>query len=63
MRLGWSLIAFSTCTAAVAGQDRLSGTWQGYWSRAGDTMAVTMIIHRDSTAGPTLPHSTPIACG
>jgi dipeptidyl aminopeptidase/acylaminoacyl peptidase len=33
---------------AAAGQDRLSGTWEGYWSRAGDTMAVTMIVRRDS---------------
>ncbi|MGE5802907.1 MAG: alpha/beta hydrolase family protein [Gemmatimonadota bacterium] len=24
------------------------GTWQGYWARAGDTMAVTLHIHRDS---------------
>ena len=48
----WCLFAFSTATTAVAGQDRLSGTWQGYWSRAGDTMAVTMIIHRDSMAVP-----------
>lgn len=52
MRLRWCLFACSTATTAVAGQDRLSGTWQGYWSRAGDTMAVTMLIHRDSTAAP-----------
>ena len=25
------------------------GTWQGYWARAGDTMAVTLHLHRDST--------------
>ena len=52
MHLRWSLLALFTCTTPVAGQDRLRGTWQGYWSRAGDTMAVTMIVHRDSMTGP-----------
>jgi len=50
MHLLSTLFAVSTYTTAVAGQDRLSGTWQGYWSRAGDTMAVTMIVRHDSTA-------------
>jgi pimeloyl-ACP methyl ester carboxylesterase len=52
MHLRWSLFALFTGTTPVAGQDRLSGTWLGYWSRAGDTMAVTMIVHRDSMTGP-----------
>ncbi len=43
------LFALSISTTAVAGQDLLSGTWQGYWSRAGDTMPVTMIVSHDST--------------
>jgi len=42
------LSALSICTTAVAGQDLLSGTWQGYWSRAGDTMPVTMIVGHGS---------------
>lgn len=45
------VLALSTCTTAVAAQDRLDGTWQGYWTRAGDTMAVTMVVQRDSAAG------------
>lgn len=34
--------------ASLAAQDRLTGTWQGYWARAGDTMAVAMHVRRDS---------------
>ena len=45
------VLALSTCATAVAAQDRLDGTWQGWWTRAGDTMAVTMVVRRDSTAG------------
>lgn len=52
MHLRWSLFTLFTCTTPVAGQDPLRGTWQGYWSRAGDTMAVTMIVRRDSMTGP-----------
>ena len=29
-------------------QDRLTGYWKGYWTRAGDTMLVTMNVARDS---------------
>jgi uncharacterized protein (DUF885 family)/alpha-beta hydrolase superfamily lysophospholipase len=31
--------------------DSLRGTWRGYWSRAGDTMLVSMKVRRDSGAG------------
>lgn len=51
MRVLNTLFALSICAAAAAGQDRLSGTWQGYWARAGDTMAVNMSVRFDSTAG------------
>lgn len=34
---------------SLAGQARVAGTWHGYWTRAGDTMAVTLHIQRDST--------------
>jgi len=37
-------------STALPAQARLSGTWQGYWTRAGDTMAVTMIVGQDSAA-------------
>jgi pimeloyl-ACP methyl ester carboxylesterase len=46
--MGWLLFGRTT---TVAAQDRLGGTWQGYWTRAGDTMAVTMIVRHDSAAG------------
>lgn len=32
-------------------QDRLSGNWKGYWSRAGDSMLVTMKVERDTSSG------------
>lgn len=50
-RLLHQLFALCACATTVAAQDRLSGTWQGYWTRAGDTMAVTMVVRQDSTAG------------
>jgi alpha-beta hydrolase superfamily lysophospholipase len=37
--------------AARQRPDSLTGTWRGYWSRAGDTMPVSMTVRRDSTAG------------
>jgi dienelactone hydrolase len=37
--------------STVLGQaPNLSGTWKGYWTRAGDTMPITMVVRRD-TAG------------
>lgn len=45
------LVALCACATGVAAQGRLDGTWQGYWTRAGDTMAVTLVVQRDSTAG------------
>jgi pimeloyl-ACP methyl ester carboxylesterase len=39
-------------SAALADtQEPLVGTWQGYWSRAGDTLAVTMHVRSDSLPG------------
>jgi alpha-beta hydrolase superfamily lysophospholipase len=39
-------------SAALADtQEPLVGTWQGYWSRAGDTLAVTMHVRFDSLPG------------
>lgn len=42
-------LLLSVGMAPLAAQQRLPGTWQGYWTRAGDTMAVTMIVRQDST--------------
>lgn len=36
-------------TNPAAGQSP-AGTWRGYWTRAGDTLPVTLVLHRD-TAG------------
>ncbi|HEY0670813.1 MAG TPA: alpha/beta fold hydrolase [Longimicrobiales bacterium] len=32
-----------------AAQDRFSGNWKGHWSRAGDSLPITMKVLRDST--------------
>ena len=45
-RMAALLLCF-LCPAAALGQDRLAGTWQGSWSRAGDALPVTMIVQRD----------------
>ena len=44
------LIALFTATPVFA-QDRLSGDWRGYWTQAGDTMAVTMHMNREPSTG------------
>jgi uncharacterized protein len=36
----------SVCLAQSAD---LTGAWKGYWTRAGDTLPVTMLVRRDST--------------
>lgn len=43
------LLCASLPGAAWSQQTQLAGTWAGYWTRAGDTLPVTMIVHRDST--------------
>ena len=45
------LCALFACPSLLAAQDALSGTWQGYWTRAGDTMAVTMSVRRHPANG------------
>jgi len=42
------LLLLSISAANLAAQSRLAGTWTGYWTRANDTMAVTMRV-RDSS--------------
>jgi dipeptidyl aminopeptidase/acylaminoacyl peptidase len=49
MRLAAALLALSTITTGAAAQDPLAGRWQGHWYRAGDSMAVTLHVQRDST--------------
>jgi dipeptidyl aminopeptidase/acylaminoacyl peptidase len=50
MRLPCVLVMVCLAGAARA-QERLSGSWQGYWTRAGDTMPVSMRIEHDSSTG------------
>ena len=45
-----ALLILSLVSAPAHAQERLSGSWRGYWSRAGDSMLVTLHIQRD-TAG------------
>ena len=50
MRLPCVLVMVCLAGAARA-QERLSGSWQGYWTRAGDTMPVTMSVQYDANTG------------
>ena len=48
MRLAAIAILLSLFARDLTGQSRLDGAWQGNWARAGDTMAVTLNVRRDS---------------
>jgi uncharacterized protein len=47
MRFIFTTILLSVISCDLAGQNFV-GDWQGYWARAGDTMAVTLHIRRDT---------------
>jgi uncharacterized protein len=47
MRFVFMTILLSLLARGLTGQN-LAGDWQGYWTRAGDTMAVTLHIRRDT---------------
>ncbi|MFL5539888.1 MAG: alpha/beta hydrolase family protein [Longimicrobiaceae bacterium] len=49
MRAAAVLAALLTAATGAAAQDPLAGTWQGHWYKAGDSMAVTLRVQRDST--------------
>ena len=51
MRLPFTLVALSIVTVPAQAQQRLQGGWQGYWSRAGDSMLVTLNVERDASTG------------
>ena len=51
MRLPIALVALCIATSPAQGQERLSGDWQGYWSRAGDSMFVTLNVKHDTSTG------------
>lgn len=48
-----AILAAALCGSATAShaQDGLSGDWAGYWTRAGDTMLVTMHVREDTVPG------------
>jgi hypothetical protein len=50
MRLHLSLpFCFLIPSVALGQAVHLAGTWKGYWTRAGDTLAITMVVQRDTT--------------
>lgn len=52
MRVGLRIaVLFSVLipSAALSQAARLAGAWKGYWTRAGDTLPVTMVVRRDTT--------------
>jgi pimeloyl-ACP methyl ester carboxylesterase len=49
MRLPISLLILSIATGTATAQSRFTGDWKGYWTRAGDTLPVTIHVQRDST--------------
>jgi hypothetical protein len=51
MRVLASLIALCSITLPAAAQGPLAGDWEGWWARAGDTMAVTMHVRHDAQTG------------
>jgi pimeloyl-ACP methyl ester carboxylesterase len=51
MRLPIAVVILCIATTPAQGQERLSGSWRGYWSRAGDSMLVTMNVQLDTSTG------------
>jgi uncharacterized protein len=51
MHVTTCLLALCTTITAVSPQDRFGGVWSGYWTQAGDTMAVTMHVQHDARTG------------
>src|SRR3989442_892108 len=45
------LVLMCAAPMSAVAQD-LSGVWRGYWTRNGDTMAVTMVVRRDTGTAP-----------
>jgi len=50
MRTAAVLAALLTTATAASAQEPLAGTWRGYWYKAGDSMAVTLHVQRDSAS-------------
>lgn len=51
MRLPIALVILCIATTPAQGQQRLSGSWQGYWSLAGDSMLITLTVQHDTNTG------------
>ncbi len=46
-----ALVILCVAPATGRGQEQLSGNWQGYWSRAGDSLPVSVTIQHDTNTG------------
>jgi dienelactone hydrolase len=44
----WGLFCLVLPAAAAAQAGGIAGTWDGYWTRAGDTLPVTMLVKQDT---------------
>jgi uncharacterized protein len=51
MRFAITAVVLGSVTSPLYGQAGLDGRWQGYWSRAGDTMPITLEVKRDANTG------------
>jgi len=51
MRLPAIFVISVLAPTAAFGQAHLDGTWQGYWSQAGDTLPVTITVKHNETTG------------
>jgi|GEM_PF-523945 len=51
LRIAAVALALCTLAGAAAAQDPLAGTWQGHWYKAGDSMAITLRVQRDTQTG------------
>jgi len=51
MRLPIAFVTLCIAAGPARGQEPLSGSWQGYWSRAGDSLFVTLNVQYDTSTG------------
>ena len=44
MRLALGVLVGGSLLRGAPVEPPLDGTWEGYWARAGDTLAVTLVV-------------------
>jgi dienelactone hydrolase len=52
MRLALGVLVGGSLLRGTPVDTPLDGTWEGYWARAGDTLAVTLVVRRDGKTAP-----------